>query len=162
MFIPLTNSQNLADRIKGFVLNAHVSTSALQRVVLRTIAEFEKAQWIPLAMEDALKRYPELTIKPDTGLTFEGSDDDALAAIDGVLREYFALIDPTAQEFTADQAAEYLEISREQFNTYASRQKRISGRKVGTSVLYSQAELDRFKAERKPMGRPKSKAESDI
>jgi hypothetical protein len=158
MFTDITDNQYVADRIKAYVLAAETSKST-QLLILRTIKEFEKLPWIPLALEDAHKAVaPSLMIDQKLMITYDGSVDDALLAIDAMLRKYAVLINPTAitapKEYTADEAAAFVGISRAQFDTYASRKKVITGRKVGTSILYSEDDLEQLKASRKPAGRP--------
>lgn len=158
MFTHLTDHQYVADRIKGFVLNCETSKST-QLLVLRTIKDFEKLPWIPLALEDAQKAAaPALKIDKMIRITHEGPVDEALLAIDAMLRKYAVLINPNVitapKEYTADEAAAFIGISRAQFDTYASRKKIITGRKVGTSILYSEDDLERLKASRKPANRP--------
>ncbi len=164
MFTSIISHQYVADRIKGFVLGAETSKST-QHLMLHTIKEFEALPWIPLAFEDAHKAAaPMLKISKDITITYEGGVEDALISLDSMLRKYAALIHTETaklaefakklKEYTADEAAEVLGVSRATFDTYTSRRKLITGRKVGTSVLYNQAEIDRLREMRKPLGRP--------
>lgn len=159
MFVKLINHQNLADRIKAFILAAKTS-EAFRRVVLRTLTEFEKSPWNPLALEQALERFPELKIIPDTPVSYEGPDEDGLDAIDGMFREYFILMNPNTKEYNSEEAAAILGIGMDQFYTYATRRKELSGRKVGRATLYTLEEIKRFQATMKPARRPK-KTETD-
>lgn len=161
MFTRLSVSQNLADHIKGFIKRANVS-EPLRDIVMRTLKEFEKQPWAPLLLEKALEQHPKLTLPSDPTegtVQFDGSDEEALAAIDGVLRDYRALLNPYAKEYTAEEAATEIGISLSQFNDYASRRKVITGRRVGWTILYSEEEVQRLKTSRKPKGRPKKNVE---
>lgn len=158
MYTHITDNQYVADRMKAFVLAADTSKST-QLLLLRTIKDFEKLPWIPLALEDAQKAVaPSLRMDQNLTISCEGGIDDALLAIDAMLRKYATLVQPNIitapKEYTADEAASFVGISRAQFDTYASRKKIITGRKVGTSILYREDDLERLKASRKPAGRP--------
>lgn len=163
MFTDVRDKQYLADAIKAFVLD-HSTSKVTRDLLLRTIKDFESLQWIPLAFQDAYTAAAkglkiDVTTSPIT-VSYKGKADDALLLIDALLRKYAELIRAEdmllamhaklGKEYTADDAAVYLGISRSTFDKYATRRKEITGRKVGTSILYSQAELDRFKATYNP------------
>jgi hypothetical protein len=147
MLTDVTSIQAISDRIKGFILKSDVS-AGFKNVSLRILTGLENLPWVPLAMEKALEATPGLQIDP--AVSFEGTDDDALVAIDRLIREYETLIQPG---YTAEQAAKALGIKIDQFNKYTQSGRIAPDRVIGTVRFFSQAEIDRFKTERRPRGR---------
>ena len=147
MLTDIANIQTVSDRLKGYILKADVSTG-FRRVALRMLTGFENLPWIPLAMEEVLKGMPALQLEPV--VSFAGSDDEGLEAIDVMIRSYESLIQPG---YTAEEAAEKLAIKIDQFNKYTQSGRITPNRVVGTVRFFSQAELDRFTVSRRKPGR---------
>jgi hypothetical protein len=113
-----------------------------------------------LAFEDALKiAAPGFTITSES-VSFDGTQGEALEALDKLLRRYRSIIMPE-REMTAEQAAEHLGIGIDQFKTYAYRQKKIAGRIVGKTTLFSERELNRFDLTRRRRASKGDKPDSE-
>lgn len=149
MLTDMPNTQTISDLIKGFILDAEVA-NGFRRVILRMLTTLENLPWVPLAMEEALTRVPGLQLVPT--ISFAGPDDDALEAIDKLIREYEGLVQPQ-QEYTSEEAAHKLHIKIDQFNKYTQSGRIKVGRWVGSTRLFTASELQRFEASRRPRGR---------
>jgi excisionase family DNA binding protein len=62
---------------------------------------------------------------------------------------------PPQRVYSTEQAAEYLGVSVPTVKHHVHNLKDLAGDKVGPTLYFTQDELDRFKAQRRPRGRPK-------
>ena len=59
------------------------------------------------------------------------------------------------QFFTTNEAAKYLSLSVPTIKYHRYTSRMLSGRMFGNSWMYTRKELDEFKANKRPAGRPK-------
>lgn len=65
------------------------------------------------------------------------------------------------QSFSTRDAAEYLGIAFETMKYHVHKAKNIQGQKIGNSLMFTREQLDKFKANRRPQGRPKKVQETE-
>ena len=66
----------------------------------------------------------------------------------------------TQKLFSTRQAAEYLGLSLSAIKYHIHEAKTITGELIGNSLIFTQEELDRFKENKRPQGRPRKDEKS--
>lgn len=170
MFDTYLNQQNLADQLKGLIIESRSRKAAqlqAKRHAMQTLQRFERAMWHSRAFEDALAEAGQGLAFREGNFVYEG--DDAWQAISAVLDNYLdRLPTPVADDppqhvddvatYTTEEAAAYLGKSLDTVKTYVNRLGILHGEFKGNSRRFSKRELDRFKKEVMPTlkeGRPR-------
>lgn len=165
-----TNTQSVADQLLKLIDPSPASRPSdpqiadQQQRTLDALRRFESANWYPLAFEDASAAAPGLFSLDAIGmLRYEPFSDAPGAVFDELARlleTYLTLIAPSEATiekwYTTAEAAEYLGVSLDTMKTYVHRRKLLKPvRKVGRTLIFAQAELDRFQEMDHPgPGRP--------
>lgn len=145
----IDNQQMAADLLKGLVGRNN------QRAI-EAIKRLEKCGWHGGAFADAMATVG--AAYDENGFSFSV---DIGHSVERLIATYLDLVgceerDPFADIFDTRAAADYLGISYNTLKQYASRDKRIEGKKVGQTMLYSRQQLDQFKRSMRPVGKPKA------
>ena len=150
------NIQQFADILKKAVLDAD-ATAVARLEALDTISRFERCGWHSIAMTESIQKFqPSFTII-DSKVEITSSHSQFLQSIEEIYHEYSQHIDcdPFNDILTMREAAEFLGISYSMMKTYVSREKRIRGKIVGTSTVFTRHQLEEFRDnEMRPPGRP--------
>jgi hypothetical protein len=147
------NLQGMADILKGIVLDTQ-APKAERLQTLNAIKSFERCMWRPIAMVEA---FDATGIKAD-GRELSFNSENVLGAIASAISYYMQAVGCRGEVFdellSMEGAAEYLGISLEQMRTYAIRQRRITGKRLGRDHLFTREQLDSFREEMKEPGNP--------
>ncbi|MBN1430461.1 MAG: hypothetical protein JXB07_18975 [Anaerolineae bacterium] len=166
MYDQFDNTQQVADRLKELIgMISQPSGDAYERT-MRSLHVFERTGWNLYAFGDAVSRCaPGLAVNEDGQFYYAGQQlpEVTLTEIRLALEWYQHEVGPSEQEvssstsprlFSTEKAAEYLGLKMPLMKYHIHKSKRLKGQKVGHSLVFTQNELDQFKAtERKP-GRP--------
>jgi excisionase family DNA binding protein len=157
MIEDMHNTQTMADIFKGAILD-DTSPKKARLGALNAIKQLERCGWHGPAMKAALA---EAGVGFDNGSNtitrLENGADSITKAISIYLESIGYTFDPFEGIYTTEEAADYLGISREMMITYASREKRIRGKMIGRSMVFTRAQLDEFKEQMRPRGNPGKK-----
>lgn len=145
------NMQEFADMLKAPILDMPGIGKARRLDALRTIQKFENCRWHFDAMNEALNTVDSGFEYPDP-VSLIGEGEDYLDNIERIYAEYSQHIDcespPVLDEiYNMEEAAQYLGIAKDTMYKYVSRQKRIRGKKIGRSMVFTRQQLDDFKRE---------------
>jgi hypothetical protein len=141
------NSQAAADVLKGMVGRGN-------KRALEAIQRLEQCGWHSRAFADACQQTG--TQLNENGFSFSV---DVGHSVERLINRYLALMgcdesDPFDGIFDPREAADYLGLSYNTFRQYASRDNRITGKKVGQTMIYARQQLDAFKRTMKASGNP--------
>lgn len=148
--------QSFADALKRLLLEATDIPTDQRLKALNLINGIERCRWHSIAMAEAIMK-ANYTFEPSNGqyylLTFPESEkvsEHLPAAIERIYNEYSQLIDCDEvldQIYTMEEAAIYLGVVKDTMKKYVSRQKRLRGKMVGKSMIFTKRQLDDFKRE---------------
>jgi len=158
------NQQNIADMFKAYLQRTPKPDD--RRQAIETLQQFEASPWYPQVFDKAANEIALGKMKVETkGIVYDGTDGEARKAMNAIVNRYLELIveglPPTARSktleglFTTDEAMKYVseavsrsgkELSPRQVRRYimAKEGKKLQGRKVGNSLIFSQEILDEF------------------
>ena len=143
MFNHFTDVQPMADLFKGLVDR----TPGKRGPALKAISAFERYDWQPIAMEQAL-----VVIRPDgfgigsEGLTFTGKQKALLPTVRYVLESYVDILDGADGLFGTNEAAIYLGMKPETVK-YHIKEGNLQGTLVGHSLVVTRRRLWEFEKE---------------
>ena len=160
MFDTINHTQEIADIFKAILFDLNEVPKQSRMLILRHIQRLERCAWHPAAMQDAVEACPvEFNFDTDGNYDYVGSQADVADAIESIIHKYVEIMDceddPFADLFDMHEAATYLGISYDMMKTYVSREKRIRGKQIGRSMVFTRAQIDNFRDnEMKSPGRP--------
>ncbi len=156
--------QAIADQFKARL--QRISKPDERREAMDNLQQFEASPWYPQVLQQAVDEIAPNRFGVDAGLiTFNGTNGESQQAMSAILARYLDLLveglPPTARStgldglFTTDEATNYVsaevkragkELSPRQVRRYimAKEGKKLEGRKVGHSLIFSQQILDEF------------------
>lgn len=152
--------QNVADILKGHILDITRVNKRRRMDGLRAIQRLENCAWNPDAMQEVFEACPLDIQFKNRIFEIQGDQDEILDAIEKIIEDYIISIggcDPSPFDdiFDMHEAAAYLGISYDMMKTYVSREHRIRGTQKGRTMLFTRAQLDDFRDnDKKPQGRP--------
>lgn len=167
----LENKQNVADMLKGLVLDKRIKTGAerkAKRDALEAISHFETVGWNYRAFERAITDTGQrFALDNNSKIVYAG--EDIFTDVIAVIQRFHALMPQPVKRaepvqlspdeiptMTTKQAAEYLNVKRVTMKKYVYHDHLIEGTLVTRNTrMFSKAELDRFNEQHKPkVGRP--------
>lgn len=155
----INSMQQFADWLKGAVLDMEEVDKQLRLSALRTINRLERCPWHSIAMADALEAVAQSRTIDGRTLSALGAGDDFLTNVTRIYDEYCQLIDCGQNDiddiYDMREAADFLDISYNMMKTYVSREKRIRGKQIGRSMVFTRQQLEDFRDNQmRPPGRP--------
>jgi hypothetical protein len=155
----IKSMQDFTDWLKSSVLDMEGVDKQLRLSALRTINQLERCPWHAMAMTDAIEVVANSRVFDRHTLLALGKGDDFLNNVTHIYDEYCKLIDCEQNELDAvmnmHEAAEFLGIGYDMMKTYVSREKRIRGKQVGRSMVFTRQQLEKFRDnDMRPPGRP--------
>lgn len=159
MFYDFTDVQPVADHFKQLVMSQPPSND--RRRALAAINRFERCQWHPTPMHDAMNKVApgQLYWTDSDALGYQDAPDNPItleAAVMGILAAYMKQMPPEPRPLlSTDEAAAYLGISSSTVRNYIYTKEILEpSKRIGRVMQFDPADLDAIRADPPVPGRP--------